>query len=440
MSEQLRVSKAGGSTIAQGERFIHMYEQTNDCPDILIVSAPGEDPENGHDGRLTDTLMRIDHRAITPRNLESVMGRLADFVVRLDPSCTNLELSRLLNEVPRDLERWVSQGAPPEAFGEHITARMIAAQTGRTFIDARDVIQFGPDGRLNRSATWANARREFTPGAQYVMGGYLGRTSAGGTGVFDRGGSDTTAAVVAEAIGLNNFDMWSDPAGFLSGPPETVPNALLIPEASIAEVSEAALSGCDLVQQEALRVARRGHIAISLRSLWHNNGEPGTIIVPERNANPPVVNVTGGEGFSLLSVREMDMDSQVGRTVPVFQELESSGIPYRHITTGANDIGIVIQNRYLNSLPYKMRENGIGGMEATVRSIGLLTIVGEGFATNSSVGIGIHGRASLALEEANIPVLGMTSSPGTPSATYLIDAPNEHVEPSIRAVHRTLFE
>ena len=85
--------------------------------------------------------------------------------------------------------------------GEYLSARIMAELWNVPFIDARDVVKFGADGRLDSERTYSLLGAALKGKKRAVVSGFYGEDENGKVKTFSRGGSDISGAIVARARG-----------------------------------------------------------------------------------------------------------------------------------------------------------------------------------------------------------------------------------------------
>ncbi|WP_446033184.1 amino acid kinase family protein, partial [Salmonella enterica] len=73
-----------------------------------------------------------------------------------------------------------------------------------------------------------------------ITQGFIGSVCKGRTSTLGRGGSDYTAALLAEALHAERVDIWTDVPGIYTTDPRVVPVAQLIDEIDFEEAAEMA--------------------------------------------------------------------------------------------------------------------------------------------------------------------------------------------------------
>ena len=70
-----------------------------------------------------------------------------------------------------------------------------------------------------------------------VIAGFIGRTTDGKITTLGRGGSDTTAFILAEALKADEVALVTDADGIMSGDPKIVTNPKTLPEINVSTLA-----------------------------------------------------------------------------------------------------------------------------------------------------------------------------------------------------------
>ncbi|HLC91422.1 MAG TPA: hypothetical protein VJC09_00020 [Candidatus Saccharimonadales bacterium] len=336
---------------------------------------------------------------------------------------------------------WRRQGAPIQGLGEYWTARMFAAATDREFVDARHVLGFDNQGRVNSDSTSGLVRDELRPDRRYVVPGFYGADSQGRMRVLERGGSDVTGALIARGLDATSYDIWSDVDGLMNANPNNVPVARLRPQATLREMREMANGGAELVHRDAIRYMQYGRTPIRLWNSFGQQDAPGTIISGQRDwAETPVIGVTSRDDLMELAIHEFGLNEQVGATTELYETLAKSGVPYEHILTSLDDLSVIFRAEYRNKLPYQLHGLNSPQGDVRLRCIGLVSMVGEGLAQSGTVRSQTLGQAATALSNAGIEHLTTGGAPNSVSAMFYVDTETTDIQEATRVVHNAVCE
>lgn len=113
------------------------------------------------------------------------------------------------------------------------------------------------------------AQEKLTPLCQQhivVTQGFIGADEQGNTTTLGRGGSDYSAALIAEAVEASGLEIWTDVPGIYTTDPRIASKAAPIPEISFSEASEMANFGAKILHPSTLVPAIRHGIPVFVGS------------------------------------------------------------------------------------------------------------------------------------------------------------------------------
>jgi aspartate kinase len=111
-----------------------------------------------------------------------------------------------------------------------------------------------------------------------VVAGFLGKTKDGKITTLGRGGSDTTAFILAEALGVDEIVLVTDADGIMSGDPKIVADPVRLKEIDVNTLVGLADSGAKFIHSKALKYKPKN---INIRVINHIYGDlskEGTVI------------------------------------------------------------------------------------------------------------------------------------------------------------------
>jgi aspartate kinase len=494
----LIIAKFGGSSMAHPDLVRDALEHEGNDAFAVVVSAPGVD-ENYP---VKATNMLIDYREsvrlvhaqaageASPEELTAYQEhlkstyaytfdegemesggyrlpfRMAEKLFRLiperfkavvdimDPDGSNAELAQILETIPGELTEGVGN-TPVEYLGEYLMAKLFAAYTGRDFVDARELIALHEDGKIDRETTrWQIRERLADRSKKFVVPGFYGLDSLGDIALLDRGGSDITAALIAEALDADEHHNWSDAPGYMSADPKVVNSDAYVARMqniiTYLEAAEFASYG------EPSRTILHGEVAHILRGsgvvtrMRHTFGDPkssGTRIEDSRDTTKsPVIGVTGRGNVISLGFGQIGLAGEVGATTSVFEALKELEIPYDHIASGEHHVTIYIPDSPKTNYRKKLEQYlGAGTPSETIRKklgevalgdIGMVQVVGEGLIHADILRSAIDGKVKTALAKADIGSRASTSESESPGITVFVKP--DSVGDAVRVIHRAL--
>ena len=216
------VVKFGGADLATGEkvrRAAEMVIQSSFEEIVVVVSAMGSATNN-----LIDMVNRL--------------GKVEDSDLAEIVSMGERTSARVFCSALRAL------GAKAEVFDPDCDNWPII--TNSSFLDAK------PDMEQTRFLV----RRFISPALGEtipVVCGFLGRDSGGNVTTLGRGGSDTTALLLANCLEADEIVLVKETTGVLSADPKIVPNAKTLSALDIHEMFDLAQGGAKVIKAESLR-------------------------------------------------------------------------------------------------------------------------------------------------------------------------------------------
>jgi aspartate kinase len=180
------------------------------------------------------------------------------------------------------------------AMGERTSARVFAATLKAKGVQTRYFDPSDEDWPIVTDDVFSNAnpvleqceeriRRHILPLVEEnivpIIPGFVGKTSDGRITTLGRGGSDTTAFILAKALKTNEVVLVTDSDGIMSADPKLINNPRVLAEIDVNALMEMADSSAKFIHRKALKYKDP---SVNVRVINHRSGElsaNGTIIV-----------------------------------------------------------------------------------------------------------------------------------------------------------------
>lgn len=185
------------------------------------------------------------------------------------------------------------------SVGERITMALLAMALRRRGVAARSLT--GSQSGIVTDETHADAsvvevrpdrlRAVLAAGQVAIVAGFQGVSRDREVTTLGRGGSDTTAVVLAAALGAEHAELCSDVDGVFSADPRKVAGAQPIPELGLDEALALARGGATVLFEDAVRYARDHGVQIIASSTFGPGA--GTRLTPAAPRRTRAVAVTG---------------------------------------------------------------------------------------------------------------------------------------------------
>ena len=285
----------------------------------------------------------------------------------------------MLQACVADLQR---EPGPPASAALLATGEWLSTQIGTRFlhqqgldvawVDAREALEASAEPDLSPARQWLSAScpagtdpalASLWSGMAPVLvtQGFVARNAQGGTVLLGRGGSDTSAALLAGRLGAQLLEIWTDVPGLFSADPHRVPAARLLAEVDYAEALEMAASGAKVVHPRSIRAAAETQTPVVVRDA----GRPavaGTRIGLCAAATGGVKTVTCQRNMAVMLLQNVDARRQVGFLADVFDVFRRHGVSIDLVATSETTTTVSL-NKEANHL-------GSAGLDALQQDLG----------------------------------------------------------------------
>ena len=435
MSERIIVAKFGGTSVADTSQFRKVRDIVQSSPErrFIVVSAPGKRfPE---DRKVTDLLLDCYEKAAAGEDFTPDLERIR---LRFMEIVDGLMLEFPLDEEIRILRESLTE-APSRDFtasrGEYLTARIMAAYLGYTFVDPAWCVCFDENGQPDLAMTGRTMRASLLPLSHAVIAGFYGADMNGRIHTFERGGSDITGSLAACAVRADLYENWTDVSGLYAADPRIVNRPETVPYMSYRELRTLSYMGASVLHSDAVLSASESEIPINIRNT-NRPQDPGTMIVrhlPRGVAKNPVTGVSGRKGMSVLQIEKVMVSDGSGFSALMLDILKERALPFEYCLTGIDSITLVIRTDLLETC----REDLLEEIRSTLHPDFI------GFRDNLSL-IAVTGEKATESSDANVRVLETLTAEGIEISTInqgagklnlLIGVPDEKYESAIRAIY-----
>lgn len=177
----------------------------------------------------------------------------------------------------------------------------------------------------------------------YVTQGFIGQTMDGATTTLGRGGSDYSAAILAEGIAADSLEIWTDVPGVATTDPRICSDAIVIEEISFKEMSELATFGAKVLHPSTLLPAIRRHIPVLVASSFDPQ-KPGTWVRKEVKNSPLIRALALRKQQTLVTVSTPEMLHTHGFLFQIFKIFNDHKISIDAITTSEISVSVTLDN------------------------------------------------------------------------------------------------
>jgi aspartate kinase len=210
----------------------------------------------------------------------SAMGKTTDTLFHAAKNSSNGRLHK------KDLDEIL-------AMGERTSIRIIAAalkaqEVNSCYVDPHDpewpiiTDDLFSDANPILDACYKRIKQNVLPmvekGMIPVIAGFVGRTKDNRVTTLGRGGSDTTAFILARALEADELILVTDAEGIMSADPKVIDNPRMLPEIDVSSLVGLADSGTKFIHRKALRYKDASLKVRVIKNIHGNLNVEGTLI------------------------------------------------------------------------------------------------------------------------------------------------------------------
>ncbi|HHF3067360.1 TPA: lysine-sensitive aspartokinase 3 [Vibrio diabolicus] len=444
------VAKFGGTSVANFEAMSRCATIIENNPNTrlvvssacsgvtnLLVELANGVQDQTHRTELLQNLANI-HDAILTQ-LEDSTKTAAEVYAILD-TVTSLAEAASIQASAKLTDHLVACG---ELMSTHILAQLMCERGIQAVrFDIRDVLRTDDNfGRAepNIEAISTLAQDKLVPLCQQsvvVTQGFIGSDEAGNTTTLGRGGSDYSAALIAESVKAAGLEIWTDVPGIYTTDPRIAPKASPIPEISFSEASEMANFGAKILHPSTLVPALRHDIPVFVGS----SKEPekgGTWIRHQVESSPLFRALALRCNQTMVTLRSANMFHAYGFLAKVFEILAKHKISVDLITTSEISVSLTLDQTDTSGgapqLPQAVREELEELCKVEVEhDLCLVALIGNNMSESKGYAKQVFGT----LEDFNLRMICYGASPH--NLCFLL---HESVsKKAIQKLHTELFE
>ncbi|HWP80410.1 MAG TPA: aspartate kinase [Candidatus Acidoferrum sp.] len=434
-----KVVKFGGSSLAEAAQFkkVKQIIESDPARRYVVVSAAGKRRKD--DNKITDLLYLCHAHIQYSVSCESVFGMVEERYREIrDELGLTFDLEREFAEIRRNMVK----GMPADYLvsrGEYLTARLMAEYLGYRFVDAKDVIHFQFDGKLDMDKSARAFKAAAGPDERLVIPGFYGAMPGGEIRVLSRGGSDITGSIVAAIVGADLYENWTDVSGILMADPRIIDNPLRIDRITYSELHELAYMGANVLHEGAIYPVRERGIPIHILNT-NDPVSPGTLIVESCEGEAdgaPITGIAGRKDFTVVTIYKNQRGGELGIIRRALEVFEKYSVKVEHIPSGIESFSVVVATEQVQSCIYDIAAEIKAVCDPSdiriINGISLIATVGRNMVYKP----GMSGRlfAALGAEGVNIRMIAQ----GSDEINIIVGVENKDFETTVRAIYKTFI-
>ncbi|QLB12623.1 aspartate kinase [Bisgaardia hudsonensis] len=447
----LSVAKFGGTSVADYEAMqscakiiisdpntrVVVLSASAGVTNLLVELARGCDIEKQK--QLISEITKIQEAILIKLKDSSKIKLKIDLILK---TIENLSEAANLATSPALTDELISQG---EMMSTLIFVQLLAELNIKaTWIDVRTIIttdsQFGkavPNDEVTQKNSDLILKPLINEGELIITQGFIGRNSEGKTTTLGRGGSDYSAALLAEVLNAKNVLIWTDVAGIYTTDPRIVKNAKKIDTISFSEAAEMATFGAKVLHPATLLPAVRSNIPVYVGSS-KSPEEGGTWVISDPQPRPTFRAIALRREQTLLTLTSLSMLHAQGFIAHIFSILAKHKISVDTITTSEVSVALTLDLKGSTSSKTELLSPELLLELEKVANVNidtglaLVALVGNNLHTS----IGIAKQIFNAIDQYNVRMISYGASPN--NVCTLVSS--GEADDIVRILHKKLFE
>ena len=338
-------------------------------------------------------------------------------------------------------------------FGELLSSQIIATalqQTlpNSTFKDSRELIKTNSDfGKATVDFELTNQLISdyFRSHSSQVvlLPGFIAADQKGNSTTLGRGGSDYTAAIIANGIQADALEIWTDVNGMFTANPKLVKQAQPIESISYQEAMELSHFGAKVLYPPTIQPVLKSGIPIWIKNTFEPNAY-GTLISNENEAGVnPIKGISHIDAIALLTLEGSGMIGVAGSSKRLFEVLSQNNINVIFITQASSEHSICVG--ILNADAEKAKTAIDVAFEIEIaqgkidpcsieKDLCIVALVGENMKNHQ----GISGKMFSTLGKNNVNIRAIAQGASERNISVVIN--EKDVKKALNTLHERFFE
>ena len=414
----LTVAKFGGTSVADHPAMLRCAQIIKSQPETRLVVVSASAGVTNHLVTLSQQLLSLEERSDIIENIRTIQKNITQHLA--DEESLNVQIEDVLSHLTdlatqQNTLQTAQIGDAILSCGEQMSSILFAAVlrsidvNGAAF-DVRDVMRTNSlygKAVVDLDELSSNCEQLLSPllaEQVIVTQGFIGRDGLGNTTTLGRGGSDYSAALLAEATRATNLAIWTDVVGIFTTDPRIASSARAIPEISFGEAAEMATFGAKILHPATLIPAMRSSIPVFVGS----SREPeagGTQIRQQVDSKPTYRSIAVRKEQTLVTVKSPATLHASGFLAKVFSILAKHELSVDLITTSEISVALTFDNP-TGSTQALINKAVVEELEqlcevSVEHGLSLIAIVGNGLDRSSGLGSSIFNN----IEDINIRLI-----------------------------------
>jgi aspartokinase/homoserine dehydrogenase 1 len=456
------VSKFGGTSVGSAENIKKVIQIVSEKEEklALVVSALGgvtnllvkaSELALKNDETFIEVVDEIEKRHF--QTIEGLLDHENQTVCKAEVAKTLNELKDVLNGVAllndlsdKSAARILSTGEILSSFIIYQT--MIQDGIKTILTDSRSLIKTD-DHFLNAMVDYEVSYKNIIAGVSFeqadvhILPGFIASNVKGETTTLGRGGSDFTAAILANALSASMLEIWTDVSGMFTANPKLVKQAYPIEEISYLEAMELSHFGAKVLYPPTIQPALDKKIPILIKNTLSPE-DKGTLIADQPLGNDYTVKgISHIEDIALLTLEGNGMVGVPGISKRLFGALAQNKINVKFITQASSEHSICLAIDIAESdlakravddeFEFEILQHKINPLSVETE-LAIVALVGDNMKSHQ----GISGKMFSELGNNNVNIRAIAQGSTEKNISAVIH--KKDVKKALNSLHAAFFE
>jgi aspartate kinase len=353
----LTVAKFGGTSVADHQAMLRCAHIIKNNPSNRLVAVSASSGVTNYLVRLSQENVPAQEQVEIIENIKKIQLNITQHLAQ--EQMLNEQIESLLSELAsyaqaQSLNYCTKISDSILSFGEQMSSRIFAqvlqsVEVNGEYFDVRQVMK--TNSLFGKAVVELDQLKQLSSSLLapqladkvIVTQGFIGQDENGSTTTLGRGGSDYSAALLAEALNADDLAIWTDVVGIFTTDPRITDQARAIKEISFGEAAEMATFGAKILHPATLIPAMRKNIPVFVGS----SKEPekgGTRIQQKVDSSPTYRSIALRREQTLVTVKSPAMLHASGFLAKVFGVLAKHELSVDLITTSEISIALTFDN------------------------------------------------------------------------------------------------
>lgn len=288
-----------------------------------------------------------------------------------------------------------------------------------------------------------NIKEFFKTSAELVIcPGFVSSNEENVSTTLGRGGSDYTAAILAAALEVDTFEIWTDVSGMMTSDPRAVSSAHPIEKISYQEAMELSHFGAKVIYPPTIQPALDKNIPIKIKNTFRPQDAGTTISADSNGSKQFVKGLSSVKNIALLNLSGSGMIGIPKFSFRLFKALSEAKVNVIIITQASSEHSICVgvdgndveasRIAIAEEFQFELSLNKVNPLEVEEK-LAIVALVGDKMRDH----VGISGQMFAALGENGVNIKAIAQGSSERNITVVIQ--ERHLKKSLNVLHESFF-